>query len=144
MMRRMGRSVIPKRSAISRAAPGGNQNVGIFMTHGVWIVLASGLANWFSSCSFDQLRDPRLRCNDRLSPFFAKHSETRETARSRAYGLYLTLHASHNFFATILDAKQRCNHRDIGVDVFESVGRKAKESDPGLQYLGHGFFLIGN
>src|SRR3954465_9248373 len=60
-----------QRNSVSRAAPGGDQNIGRHRLDGWELYLRARGADELTTSRFHQLCDPLLRCNQRLAPFLA-------------------------------------------------------------------------
>src|SRR4029077_19200533 len=88
-----------QRNPVARTAPGGDQDIRIHAGHFFGGNLPSGRAQKLTPSGFYQFRNPGLRRNQRLAPFFAEDSWASRSRGLSTNPFDVPLHVSDNFFA---------------------------------------------
>jgi hypothetical protein len=102
------------------------------------------LAQEVASGRMHQFSNPRLRCDDRLSPLFAEHAPSRKAAVWRSHVCDGRLHIKNHFRTPLARADAAGDHRDVGVDVVERARGQAEKTNPRLKNLRNRCFLVRN
>lgn len=131
-------------NAVAGAAPGGDDDVGGFGENRFGGSRFAGRSDELAACGVDQLGDPGLGCDQRLTPFFAENARAGFGGGRLADEIDFTLHIGDDAFASFGGGHDSGDGGDVGVDVGEGAGGEAEETGSGFQNLGDGFFLVRN
>src|SRR5215813_10945486 len=125
-----------KRHPVAGAAPGGNQYLRLQRFNRSKRGLYTWVSDEVSTRRFDQLRDPRLRCDQRLSPLFAEYARFPQIFGSVANARDFLLHSLNHSCPLLACIHDPGDSGDIAVDVVQRLGRQAQEPCTRSQNLG--------
>src|SRR5438128_5384749 len=120
-----------QRHAITRAAPGRDKDVGVLVKHCLGQALRTCFADELATRCFDQFRDPFLRSNEWLSPFFTKDAWALCVLGLSANRFDFMLHLDDDLLAALRNTHYSGDRRNIGVDVGQSLRGDSEEARSG-------------
>jgi hypothetical protein len=134
-----------ERDAVSGSAPGKEENVGVGFGYGLWSGVGAGFAEVLATGNFDQIRDPGLRVDEGLAPFFAiDDGGLGSRERLPAGHLDGGFHASDEGFAFSICVNYGSDEANVFVDVVEVVGGQGEDGQAGFQDRGQRLHSIGD
>lgn len=119
-------------NAISRATPGGDDDLGIGTADCVGICMLARITQKLATSGFNEFSDPRLRMDDGLAPFFAKDGRFGERGSSLADGVDFALHGGYELGAAVRRTDDSGDGGHVGIYIGERARCESEEANTGF------------
>src|SRR5256885_3753188 len=115
-------------NTISGSAPGRHDDLRIKVRDLTIRERAPGFPQEFAAGRFHQLCDPRLGCDDRFSPLFAKNSQAWPVAYLPPHTIDVLLHCANYSNTAVAVSDSPSNGGDVGVNVSQRFRSQAEKA----------------